>query len=58
METLQYLLYGLEVVLRPSTFLWLIIGSFLGTVIGMIPGLGPATGIALLLPLTFVLKPE
>lgn len=58
METLQYLLYGLEVVLRPSTFLWLTIGSFLGTVIGMIPGLGPATGIALLLPLTFVLKPE
>ncbi len=58
MQTLEYLLYGLQVVLKPLNLIWLTLGSFLGTVIGMIPGLGPATGIALLLPLTFVLKPE
>ncbi|HBT25368.1 MAG TPA: transporter [Pseudothermotoga sp.] len=58
MEALQHLIYGLEVVLRPSNMLWITIGSVLGTILGMVPGLGPATGIALLLPLTFVLKPE
>jgi len=58
MEALQHLIYGLEVVLRPSNMLWITIGSVLGTILGMVPGLGPATGIALFLPLTFVLKPE
>lgn len=58
MGTLGYLLQGFQVVFQPMNFLWLILGNFLGTVIGMLPGLGPATGIALLLPLTFVMKPE
>ncbi|HEY8541811.1 MAG TPA: tripartite tricarboxylate transporter permease [Pseudothermotoga sp.] len=58
MNTLQYLFYGFQVVLTPVNLFWITLGGFLGTVIGMLPGLGPATGIALLLPLTFVMKPE
>lgn len=57
-DVLNYLMYGFQVVLKPDNFLWLTLGGFLGTVIGMMPGLGPATGIALLLPLTFIMRPE
>ena len=32
------------------------IGAFLGTVVGMLPGLGPINGVAILLPLAFALK--
>jgi len=57
-STLEYLMQGFQVVLQPVNLFWISLGGFLGTVIGMLPGLGPATGIALLLPLTFVMKPE
>lgn len=37
----------------PEALLWCLAGVFIGTLIGALPGLGPITGIALLLPLTF-----
>lgn len=37
---------------------FLVFGGTLGTILGMLPGLGPATGVAVLLPLTFVLEPD
>ncbi|MEW9052482.1 MAG: tripartite tricarboxylate transporter permease [Neobacillus sp.] len=37
----------------PEAMLWCLIGVTLGTIIGALPGLGPITGMALLLPLTF-----
>ncbi len=37
--------------------MYVTMGGVLGTIIGMMPGLGPATGVALLLPLTFVMGP-
>ncbi|HAF84880.1 MAG TPA: transporter, partial [Sphaerochaeta sp.] len=37
--------------------LFVTIGGVLGTIVGMLPGLGPATGVAILLPLTFSLGP-
>lgn len=37
----------------PEAMLWCLIGITLGTIIGALPGLGPITGMALLLPLTF-----
>jgi putative tricarboxylic transport membrane protein len=43
--------------MTPNNAMWLVIGSALGTVLGMLPGLGPTTGIALLLPLTFNMEP-
>ncbi len=38
---------------NPDAMLWCLIGVTLGTIIGALPGLGPITGMALLLPLTF-----
>jgi putative tricarboxylic transport membrane protein len=57
METLNFLFQGLVIALQPLNILWVTIGGILGTVIGMLPGLGPATGVAVLLPLTFVMGP-
>ncbi len=57
METLSFLAQGFGVALAPINILWVTIGGFLGTIIGMLPGLGPATGVAVLLPLTFTMGP-
>lgn len=56
-DTLAHLLNGFAVAMTPYNTLWLVIGAALGTVLGMLPGLGPTTGIALLLPLTFTMPP-
>lgn len=56
-NTLVHLLNGFAVALTPYNIVWLVIGATLGTVLGMLPGLGPTTGIALLLPLTFTMPP-
>lgn len=57
MEILQHLLDGFAVALTPLNLLWVVVGAALGTMLGMLPGLGPTTGIALLLPLTFTMRP-
>ena len=51
MELFARVLEGLTVAMTPINIMWVTLGGFLGTVIGMLPGLGPATGVALLLPL-------
>lgn len=56
METLQYLGLGFSVAVQPMNLLVALIGSFLGTVVGMLPGLGPINGVAILMPLAFALK--
>ena len=48
---------GLEVAMTPGNLLWVFIGGLLGTVIGMLPGLGPATGVAILIPITYGMNP-
>ncbi len=48
---------GLMTALEPINLLWVAIGGFLGTVVGMLPGLGPATAVALLIPVTFGMEP-
>ena len=58
MEILQLLYNGFIGALTPLNMVWLVIGSALGTVLGMLPGLGPTTGIALLMPLTFTMRPD
>lgn len=57
MESFGYLMQGFAVALTPYNLLWCFIGVFLGTVIGILPGLGPAATIAMLLPLTFQMNP-
>jgi putative tricarboxylic transport membrane protein len=53
MEVLGDLLGGFETVLEPQNILYAAIGVLLGTFVGVLPGIGPALTIALLLPITF-----
>jgi putative tricarboxylic transport membrane protein len=46
------LLLGFQIALSPVNLLWCLIGSLLGTAVGVLPGLGPAATIALLLPVS------
>jgi putative tricarboxylic transport membrane protein len=51
------LLNGFAVALAPVNLLWCFVGVVLGTVVGIMPGLGPPATIAMLLPLTFQMNP-
>lgn len=53
MDVLANLGHGFVVALQPLNLFWCFAGVFLGTVVGVMPGLGPAATIAMLLPLTF-----
>lgn len=48
---------GFAVALDPINLLYVLIGVTVGTIIGVLPGLGPTATIALLLPLTYTLQP-
>jgi putative tricarboxylic transport membrane protein len=56
-ETLQSLVHGFSVALTPINLLWGFIGVTLGTFVGVLPGVGPALTVAMLLPLTVKLDP-
>src|SRR5512133_2437922 len=51
------LLLGFHVALQPYNLLVALVGITLGTIIGVLPGLGGANGVAILLPLTFSMPP-
>ena len=57
MDTLQLLLDGLQAALTPENLLFAAIGVLLGTFVGVLPGIGPAMAVALLLPVTYGLEP-
>ncbi len=57
MESLEMLLQGFEHALTPTYLLFALVGVILGTAVGVLPGIGPAMTVALLLPLTFGLDP-
>ena len=52
-ETFHNLLLGFSVSLAPLNLFYCFVGVLLGTVVGVLPGLGSAATIALLLPITF-----
>lgn len=56
MDTLQYLLTGFSVAMTPTNLMVAAIGALIGTIVGMLPGLGPINGVAILMPLAFALK--
>ena len=55
METLNFLVQGFGVALEPYNLMFALAGAFLGTLIGALPGLGPANGVAIIIPLAFTL---
>src|SRR5215510_3986217 len=57
MDILSGLMQGFAVALQPANLLWCFVGVLLGTVVGVLPGLGPPATIAMLLPLTFLMNP-
>ena len=57
MEILSGLANGFAVALEPANLFWCFVGVFLGTVVGILPGLGPPATVAMLLPLTFNMNP-
>src|SRR6266516_176409 len=56
-EILAGLANGFAVALEPANLFWCFVGVLLGTVVGVLPGLGPPATIAMLLPLTFQMNP-
>ena len=57
MEFLEHLALGLNTAMAPSLLVLCFAGVLLGTLVGVLPGLGPVSTIALLLPFTFSLSP-
>ena len=57
MDTLQLLLDGLQNAFSPQNLMVAAIGVLLGTFVGVLPGIGPAMAVALLLPITYGLEP-
>ena len=55
---LDGILQGLGTALLPVNLMMVVLGCFIGTFIGMLPGLGPVTAIALMIPITYGLDPS
>ncbi|WP_068897622.1 tripartite tricarboxylate transporter permease [Planomonospora sphaerica] len=57
MESFRLLLDGFATALTPVNLLYALAGVTLGTLVGVLPGIGPAMTVALLLPITFNVPP-
>lgn len=57
MDILANLAIGIETAFEPANLFYCFVGVFLGTLIGVLPGIGPLTAISMLLPLTFHFGP-
>ena len=57
MELIDNLSLGFSVAFTAQNLMYALIGCFLGTVIGVLPGIGPVATIAMLLPATYALPP-
>jgi putative tricarboxylic transport membrane protein len=51
--TLDSLALGFSVAFRPEVLLYAFLGCLVGTLVGMLPGIGPLAGISILLPVTY-----
>jgi len=52
-STIDSLLLGFSVAFQPGVLLYAFLGCVVGTLVGMLPGIGPLAGISILLPVTF-----
>ena len=58
MDVISNLGLGFAVALSIQNIAYCFIGVLLGTIIGVLPGIGPVTTVAMLLPISFTLQPE
>jgi putative tricarboxylic transport membrane protein len=57
METFHLILYGFSVVMQPLNLLCAFLGAVAGTLVGVLPGLGPVGAMSMLLPVTYGMSP-
>ena len=57
MDIFSSLLGGFATAITPINLLWAFVGCVLGTAVGVLPGIGPATAVAMLLPITLQVEP-
>jgi putative tricarboxylic transport membrane protein len=57
MESFNQILSGFQVATEPINMLYCFVGVLLGTLIGVLPGIGPVATISILLPITFKIEP-
>jgi len=57
MDIFHHIFFGLGVALQPVNLLFCFTGVLIGTLVGVLPGLGPVAAISLLLPATFRASP-
>jgi putative tricarboxylic transport membrane protein len=57
MNIFSDLIYGFGVAFQPGNILACFVGVFFGTLVGVLPGIGPVGAMSLLLPITFALNP-
>ena len=53
MDPVHDLLFGLSIALQPENFIYSFLGCVIGTIVGVLPGIGPLAAVSLLLPGTF-----
>ena len=58
MDAFTQLMGGFAAALTVSNLLAALVGCLLGTVVGVLPGLGPSTTVALLIPVAFSMQPD
>jgi putative tricarboxylic transport membrane protein len=57
MDTWNALMQGFATAATPINLLWALLGCTVGTAVGVLPGIGPATAVAMLLPITLQVEP-
>jgi putative tricarboxylic transport membrane protein len=57
LDNLHGLLYGFSIALQPDNLFLVVTGCFLGTLVGVLPGIGPVGAISILLPMTYQMSP-
>ena len=57
MDTWNALMQGFATAAPPVNLLWALLGCTIGTAVGVLPGIGPATAVAMLLPITLKVDP-
>lgn len=57
MDSINNFLFGLGIALQPNNLFYCFIGVLAGTLVGVLPGIGPTSAVALLLPATYHLNP-
>ena len=57
MNVFSDLFYGFGIAFQPWNLLACFFGAFMGTLVGVLPGIGPVGAMSLLLPITFGISP-